>query len=243
MADLNLETSSHYYAIALFNIPFDLPLALLAEGIAPRETSDAVRRLKDDYQARIVPHQLQVYKEPLRTKFGFCTVAVTTTLSPTAACASDREESIHKLVRHWIDVDLTAQMNLLRCQCHLAQPQECYHALDFINGLDQQCRLFKDAGDNGKLRYFFLSKVRFLRSAEARIRNTKAEESKGRWMAACAEFQIDSLGPLEVMWAKKNIANAPPILMTNNDPKTARMDQDAWFTFLSEGFAPLIRVR
>lgn len=250
-----LGTSLFYYTVSLYDIPFELPLNIIAESIVPREDNEKIGFLKKKHNVDVIPHQLQVFKEPLQTKFGYVTYA-----APCAADASsETHEVVQKMLLRWIQTDLVAQLAVIKCKCQLAQPKECYSSLDFIASVEKQCEIFKKVGDTTKFRAFLLSKITFVPSEEALAKNTawvqghasnapststtgSATRPLQTWEKPCAELSLASLQPLEVLWLKKTVEHAPPILMTNKDIKTTHMDKSMWRSFLGSGLAPLINV-
>lgn len=251
-----LGTSLFYYTVSLYDIPFELPLNIIAESIVPREDNEKIVFLKEKHNIDVIPHQLQVFKEPLQTKFGYVTYA-----APCRADApSETHEVVQKMLLRWIQADLASQLAVIKCKCQLAQPKECYSSLQFMAALEKQGEIFKKVGDKTKFRAFLLSKVTFTPSEEALAKNmawvqnhasmspstsptsSSSTSPVDTWEKPCAVLSLASLQPLEVLWLKKTLENAPPILMTNKDIKTTHMDKAIWRSFLGSGLAPVIDV-
>eukprot|EP00796_Vickermania_ingenoplastis_P013306 gene13306-9143_t len=238
-----LSNSLHYYTVSLYDVPFDLPLNVIAEGIVPREDSVRVTALKAAHQLQIVPHQLQVYKEPLKTKFGYASYAVLCPESTTR----EAHDAIHQGILEWIDVELTAQLLVLHCATKLAQPRECFSSTVFIRAVDRHCQIFEGVGDKLKFRCFVLSKLAFHPCKEAAVRNAGWVETRDAacdtpWPEPCAKMSVESLAPVEILWVKKMVPAAPPVLLTNKDVSTTQMDPAVWRPFLVSGLSPLISV-
>ncbi|KPI90850.1 hypothetical protein ABL78_0083 [Leptomonas seymouri] len=155
--DLDKSLCSHYYHCVLSNIPFHTPLADIAPHVVPRLESDTVKKLTA-IGCRVVPHQLHVYKEPLDTKFGYVSFFIHQVPNSTASAAET-----HLLILEWVDLDLTSQLQSVKCKVQLAQPPECHSSEPFLEVLRQECPLL-DPGknlDTKRLETFLLTHVRF----------------------------------------------------------------------------------
>ncbi|KEG13111.1 hypothetical protein DQ04_01211100 [Trypanosoma grayi] len=247
LESLNFDSDAavHYIHCVLSNAPFDLNVSEVAPMIVPKPGTDAAKQLQA-VGCRIVPHRLQMYKEPLEKKFGFVTFFIHQSSETT-----ELEEEVHQRILLWIRQDLTEQLAAIKVSVDLGQPPECYSSFPFLRALQQQCSFLDatHAKDPRKLETFLLSKVTFYdkaRNADKNNRSTLKREGKeaGKedvWQTV-GLLRISSLFPRELLWLGREHNQFPPIIITNKDISTATCNPGALHAFLKGALLPLFDV-
>lgn len=240
--------TAFYYNVALFSIPGDLQLKVIAESVVPVEANQRVAMLWEKFHVRLIPHQLQIYKEALPYKFGYVTYAV----NCTEEISLDKYAELHSITLSWIEEDLLGQLLVIQCKSRLAQPKELYQFELFLNAVAQCLDALKPA-DALKFRSFLFFKMEFLPSKEANeinqswAKHGSLQESTpftagASWSQPVGSLSLNSFSAAEVLWLSKILVDSPSILLTNSDPKTAKLDFKSWLPFLSKALSPLITI-
>ncbi|PWU96985.1 hypothetical protein C4B63_17g104 [Trypanosoma cruzi] len=154
--NFNAETAIHYIHCLLSDVPMTLALSEVAPMVVPSPESTIVKEL-EAIGCRIVPHQLNMFKEPLERKFGFVNFFVRESLR------AESQGKVHELVLRWISRELADQLASVNVSVTLGQPNDCYSAVPFLRALHEECS-FLDASkvrDSKKLETFLLSKIHF----------------------------------------------------------------------------------
>ncbi|RNF24315.1 uncharacterized protein Tco025E_02566 [Trypanosoma conorhini] len=242
--NFDVETAIHYIHCVISDVPLDLAVSELAPMVVPRPESDTVKEL-EAVGCRIVPHQLQIFKERLERKFGF----VTFFIHETSRAASD--EVVHKLALKWIRGDLTAQLGSVKACVKLGQPPECYSSVPFLRALHEQCP-FLDANkvrDVKKMEAFLLKNVDFTSEGLNSDKNNRNKliEPEGKSNADDAwkvvgSFRISSLAWSELLWLAREHRGLPPVVASKGTIDASRCDKEALRTFLEGALLPLIIV-
>ncbi|KAG5494658.1 hypothetical protein JIQ42_02273 [Leishmania sp. Namibia] len=187
---LDRSTCLHYYHCVLHDISLHLPVREIAAQVVPKKDSDVIQRLASA-DCRVVPHQLHVYKEPLEKKFGYVSFFVHQ--APHSTMDADE---IHRLVREWIDADLTSQLAEVECKVQLAQPPECYSSEPFLDAFRLKCPLLdpSQAHNTKRLETFVLTRVQFSQKCDnASINQLNAIHCNGAQATASAATGADEL--------------------------------------------------
>ncbi|KAF5223230.1 hypothetical protein ECC02_003770 [Trypanosoma cruzi] len=242
--NFNAETAIHYIHCVLSDVPMTLALSEVAPMVVPSPESPIVKEL-EAIGCRIVPHQLNMFKEPLERKFGFVNFFIH------ESSRAESQGKVHELVLRWISQELADQLASVNVSVTLGQPNECYSAVPFLRALHEECS-FLDASkvrDSKKLETFLLSKIHFDDAGSNLHKNNgvdgvDAEEKKRGDGArrAVGSFRISSLGWKELLWLSRGHSDLPPILITNGNISTATCDQEALRIFFEGALFPLIRV-
>lgn len=188
---LDKALCAHYYHCVVYDIPFHTPVSEIAPHVAPRSDSDAVKQLTAA-GCRVVPHQLHVYKEPLDAKFGYVSFFIHQLPNSSASAAE-----VHQLVVRWIDLDLTSQLEVVKCKVQLAQPPECHSSEPFLLAMEEKCPLLDPSTntDTKRLETFVLTRVRFGTLQENASINEAAEaQRRGAASSSSTRAEEDEAG-------------------------------------------------
>ncbi|EKF33203.1 hypothetical protein MOQ_002936 [Trypanosoma cruzi marinkellei] len=237
--NFNAETAIHYIHCVLSNVPMTLALSEVAPMVVPSPESPTVKAL-EAIGCRIVPHQLNMFKEPLERKFGFVNFFIH------ESSRAESQEEVHELALRWISRELTDQLASVNVNVTLGQPPECYSAIPFLRALQEECSFLDTSKvrDSKKLETFLLSKIHFDDAGSNLQKNNEAEGKKKEDGArrALGSFRISSLGWKELLWLSRGHSDLPPILITNGNISTATCEQEALRIFFEGALSPLIRV-
>jgi len=235
---LDEEGCSHYYQCVFRNVPFSMPLQMVADFVVPKPTSPAVQQLAA-LGCKIVPHKLHSFKEALPTKFGFVTFFV-----HHDAQGSRDDDAIHRLCLQWLTTELPAQCEG-GVQMVLSQPRDCCQSGPFLKHLHRVCPLFGPDGgvqDVKKMETFILGHITFHslpqelppsdeeipaevgRTTGIKIRRVASSDSWG----AVGDIRTESIPAVELGWLRKN---------HHKFPETATTESIE--AFFSEMLAPL----
>ncbi|CCW70610.1 unnamed protein product [Phytomonas sp. Hart1] len=227
------EVDELSYHCVLYNIPFDLAVSKIVEYILPPAESAFLTELKD-LQVQLITRQLCTYKEQLDTKFGFFDYVI---LSENKL-EREAKLKVHRLVLDWIAQGLMRSLQAVECSARLAQPSYCHSASRFLEWMGQHCKIVTPeyTKDPQKIRTFLLSHVHFLREKDS---ETGSREVEGNGVAT---FSVSCLAPKEIVWLKRTLLKFPPILVTNGDLSTTRVDPKQLLDFFHQALGPLIRV-
>ncbi|RNF11531.1 hypothetical protein TraAM80_00859 [Trypanosoma rangeli] len=242
--NFDAETAVHYIHCVISDVPMNLALSELAPMVVPRPESDTVKEL-EAVGCRIVPHQIQMFKERLERKFGF----VTFFIHETSRAASDEE--LHKLALRWVHRDLTPQLGSVKACVALGQPPECYSSVPFLRALREECTFLdaKKVKNVKKLETFLLTKVCFYSEGLNLDKNNKDElmgaerkNNAGEAWKVVGSFGMSSLTWSELLWLVREHSGMPPVVVSKGNVDISKCDKEALRTFLEETLLPLIRV-
>ncbi|CAD2215112.1 hypothetical protein AGDE_01374 [Angomonas deanei] len=227
-AQLLSRSSTLSYHCILSPIPTEYPLAALAEHITPREgggdagtdsgssSSPCVTELATLHY-RLVPYQLQVFKEDLPYKFGYVSYMAFHTNGEESTSDTTRE-AVHALVLRWIQSELVPQLLLAKTTVHRAQPAGMTRAEEFLTTVEA-CPCVAQARDPSKMRAFLLSKVSFPASEN---NNSNPQE-----VAQTRVLDTSLFVGKELLWLKKELPATlafPPVLVTNSNAESTACD-------------------
>lgn len=240
---LDEEGCSHYYQCVFRNIPFSMPLQMVADFVVPKSTSATIQQLAS-LGCKIVPHKLHSFKEALPTKFGFVTFFV-----HHEAQGSRDDDLIHRLCVRWLTEELPTQ-----CDCGvqmvLSQPRNCCQSGPFLKHLHRVCKLFStDSGvqDIKKLETLVLGHVAFHvleeeKQTSQEVRGDKEEGdsvvdwkirrvAEGECWGCVADIRPENIPAVELGWLRK---------CHNQFPESATIENLQ--AFFSAMLAPLVTV-